>query len=218
SKAVTKGAQATAKKLGFQVVDTESFPEGSTDVSSALTKARAANPDVIVGAVHVAEGIAIVKQAHELGVTPKGFAETVAPPTPDFAKSLGAQANGVLGSTQWTPTVGGSDAYFGSAKDYAAAIKARFGHTPDYHDAEATAACLAMVLAVQKAGSTDPGKVRDAMAALNTDTFFGHIQFDKTGQNIYKPMQVIQIQHGKAVTVWPKKDASGTLAWPGTGQ
>jgi branched-chain amino acid transport system substrate-binding protein len=218
SKAVAKGAEQTSKKLGFQIVDRETFPEGSTDVSSALTNARAKSPDVILGAVHVVEGIAIVKQARELGVKPKAFAETVAPPTPDFAKSLGKAANGVLGSTQWTPTVSGKDKYFGTAKDYAKAIKQKFGHRADYHDAEASAACLAMVLAVEKAGSTNPDKVRDAMAALNTDSFFGHIQFDKQGQNTYKPMQVVQIQKGAAVTVWPKKDAASKLIWPGTGK
>ena len=36
-----------------------------------------------------------------------------------------------------------------------------------YHNAEASAACLAFVLAIQKAGSTDANKVRDALAALS---------------------------------------------------
>jgi branched-chain amino acid transport system substrate-binding protein len=216
SKAVADAARTTSQQLGFQVVGNETFPEGSTDVSSQLTSVRGANPDVIVGSVHVAEGIAIVKQASELGVRPKGIAETVAPPTPDFTKTLGPLANGALGSSQWTRTVSGQDKYFGTAKDYDAAIQQRFGHAPDYHDAEASAACLAMVLAVQKAGSTDADKVRDAMAGLNTDSFFGHIQFDQTGQNSTKPMQVIQIQNGKAVTVWPTSGAEAPMVWPAT--
>lgn len=216
SKAVADAARMTAQQLGFRVVGNETFPEGSTDVSSSLTSVRGANPDVIVGSVHVAEGIAIVKQANELGVRPKAIAETVAPPTPDFTKTLGPLANGVLGSSQWTPTVAGQDRFFGTAKDYAAAIQQRFGHAPDYHDAEATAACLALALAVEKAGSTNPDKVRDAMAALNTDSFFGHIQFDPTGQNTFKPMQVIQIQNGKSVTVWPTSGAEAPLVWPAT--
>lgn len=218
SKAVANGARDTAGQLGFQVVDNQSFPSGTTDVSSALTAARAKNPDVILGAVHVAEGIAIVKQAQELGVKPQGFAETVAPPTPDFAKTLGRAANGVLGSTQWTHTVAGSDKYFGTAREYDAAIQARFGHAADYHDAEATAACLALVLAVEKAGSTDPEQVRAAMAGLNTDSFFGHIQFNEQGQNVFKPMQVIQVQNGDARTVWPTNGADAKLIWPATGQ
>ncbi|MGH3320546.1 MAG: amino acid ABC transporter substrate-binding protein [Streptosporangiaceae bacterium] len=216
SKTVAQGAIATAKKRGLKVVAKEYFPEGSTDVSSSLTKIRGKKPDVVLGSVHVAEGIAIIKQASELGVRPMGFAESVAPPTPDFAKTLGKKANGVLGSSQWTPQVTGSDKYFGTAEDYAKAIKRKFGHRPDYHDAEASAGCLALVLAVEKAGSTDPGKVRDALAALNTDTFFGHVQFNDKGMNVYKPMEVIQVQDGEVTTVWPKKDAEAEMIWPAT--
>ena len=86
-------------------------------------------------------------------------------------------------------------------------IQAKYGHRTDYHNAEATAACLALVLAVEKAGSTEPNKVRDALAGLDTDSFFGRIKFDQSGKNIYKPMSVIQIQDGKAVTVWPTEAA-----------
>ena len=216
SKTGAEGGAAAAKELGYTVLPTEYFPAGSTDVSSALTKIKSQHPDVIIGAVHVEEGVAIVKQSKELGVTPQGFGETVAPPTPDFAKALGASANGVLGSSQWTDTTAGKDKYFGTAKDYAADIEKEFGHTPDYHDAEASAACLALVLAAEDAGSTDADAVRDSLAGLDTESFFGKIKFDKTGQNVYKPMSVIQIQDGKVLTVWPKENAETDLIWPGT--
>ena len=216
SKTGAGGGEETAKELGFTVLPTEFFPADSTDVSSALTKIKGKNPDVIIGTAHLAEGVAIVKQAKELGVTPDGFGETVAPPTPDFVKTLGSAADGVLGSSQWTETTAGEDKYFGTAKDYAADVEEKFGHTPEYHNAEATAACLALVLAAEEAGSTEADPVRDAMAGLDTESFFGRIKFDETGQNIYKPMSVIQIQDGKVVTVWPTESAEAEMIWPGT--
>jgi branched-chain amino acid transport system substrate-binding protein len=216
SKSVTEGGIKSAKSLGFTVLDPQYFTNGTSDVSSALTKVKGQHPDVIIGSVHLVEGVAIVKQSKELGVSPAGFGETVAPPTPDFAKTLGAQAENVLGSTQWTDATLGEDAYFGTAKNYTKDIQTQFGHAPDYHNAEATAACLALVLAAAKAGSTQPDKIRDALSGLDTESFFGHIKFDPTGQNIYKPMSVIQIQKGKALTVWPKESAEAKLIWPGT--
>jgi branched-chain amino acid transport system substrate-binding protein len=216
SKSVTEGGMKSAKSLGFTVLDPQYFTNGTSDVSSSLTKVKGQHPDVIIGSVHLVEGVAIVKQSKELGVTPAGFGETVAPPTPDFAKTLGAQAENVLGSTQWTDATQGEDKYFGTAKNYTKDIQANFGHAPDYHNAEATAACLALVLATTKAASTQPDKVRDALAGLDTESFFGKIKFDPTGQNIYKPMSVIQIQKGKALTVWPKESAEAKLIWPGT--
>jgi len=218
SKTVSEGGTKTAKGLGFTVLGTQFFPNGATDVSSALTKVKGQKPDVIIGSVHLVEGVAIVKQAKELGVTPSGFGETVAPPTPDFAKSLGALAENVLGSSQWTEATKGEDKYFGTAKDYAKDVQAKFGHKPEYHNAEATAACLAFVLAVEKAGTSDVNKVRDTLAALDTASFFGRIKFDATGQNTFKPMSVIQIQKGNAVTVWPKEAAEAEMIWPGVKQ
>jgi branched-chain amino acid transport system substrate-binding protein len=216
SQTAAKGGVAEAKKAGIQVVAQESFPEHTTDVSSALTKVKGKNPELILGSVHVEEGIAIVKQAGELGVKPAGgFAETVAPPTPDFQKALGDAANGVVGSTQWTASVKGQDSVFGTAKDYAADFEKRFpGSKAEYHSAEGAAACLALVKAVEKAGSTDAPKVRDALAALDIPSFFGPIKFNSRGQNVSKPMSAIQIQNGEVVTVYPKDQQEKPLQWP----
>jgi branched-chain amino acid transport system substrate-binding protein len=216
SKTATAAASAKATELGFSVVDTEFVPNGTSDVSSALTKIKPKNPDVIIGSAHLAEGVAIIKQSAELGVKPSGgFGETVAPPTPDFVTALGSAANGVLGSTQWTVKTPGKDVWFGTAADYATTFAKQFnGRQPEYHGAEATAACLAFVLAVAKAGTTDPSKVRDALAGLDEQTFFGPLKFTATGQNLTKSMGVIQVQNGKAVAVWPKQAAEASLIWP----
>ncbi|MGH8994227.1 MAG: amino acid ABC transporter substrate-binding protein [Acidimicrobiia bacterium] len=212
------GAEAgreEAQRQGMEVVAFEAVPNGTTDVSAALVKIKPKNPDLILMAAHLAEGIALVRQATELGVVPTGgFGETVAPPTPDFVSTLGAAAEGVLGSSQWTPETEGAEARFGTATEYAAGLRARFGHEPEYHNAEATAACLALVLAIEQAGSTDPAEVRDALAGLDVESFFGRIRFDEEGKNADKPMAVIQIQDGKAVTVWPRSEHTAPLRWP----
>lgn len=217
SQTAAKGGIEAAKKAGLEVVAEESFPEHTTDVSSALTKVRGKNPDLILGSVHVEEGIAIVKQSRELGVQPMGFGETVAPPTPDFTAALGDAANGVVGSTQWTAQVKGRDKIFGTAQDYAADYKRRFHADAEYHSAEGAAACLALVLAVEDAGSADSKDVRDALAALDTESFFGPIKFDDTGKNVTKPMSAIQIQNGAVKTIYPEDQAEAKLQWPGTG-
>jgi len=218
SKTAAEGGIAEAKQQGLDVIAVEPFPAHATDVSAALTKVRAKNPDLIIGSVHLEEGIAIIKQSRELGVTPSGgFGETVAPPTPDFRKALGKQAEGVLGSSQWVPQVTGQDKWFGTAKDYVATYRQQYGQDPEYHNAEATAACLALGLAVENAGSTEPDKVRNAMASLDVPSFFGPIKFDATGKNVTKPMAVIQIQNGKVVTVWPKDAQEAPLRWPAAG-
>jgi branched-chain amino acid transport system substrate-binding protein len=217
SKTATEGGKREAERRGMRIVAVESFPAHATDVSAPLTKMRALEPELILGSVHLEEGIAIIKQSAELGVKPAGgFGETVAPPTPDFVQALGAQAEGVLGSSQWVPQMSGEDRFFGTARDYAERFQAKFGEVPEYHAAEASAACLALALAVEEAGSTDPDAVRDALDRLDTPSFFGPLAFDETGKNVTKPMAVIQIQDGKAVTVWPVDAAEAPLRWPAT--
>jgi branched-chain amino acid transport system substrate-binding protein len=217
SKTAAKGGADEAKKQGMSVLTTQFVPEHTTNVSSALTKIKSRKPDLILVSGHVEEGIAAVKQAKELGVSPGGgFGETVAPPTPDFLKALGSSANGVVGSTQWTADTKGHDDIFGTAQDYARGFKQQFGEDAEYHSAEAAAACLGLVKGVEKAGSTDPDKVRDAIAGLDISSFFGPIRFDPTGKNVTKPMAAIQIQGGKVVTVYSNNKPSGKLQWPAT--
>jgi branched-chain amino acid transport system substrate-binding protein len=215
SRTVTKGGLAAAKRAGLTVVGTEYFPSGAEDVRASLRKIKPAKPDLIIGSVHLVEGVAIVKQAKELGVAPSGgIAETVAPPTPDFVHTLGETAEHVVSSTQWTPRTGGRDEWFGTAGDYVRGFRTMYNRTPEYHNAAATAACLVLVLGIERGGSTSPDAIRDAIAKLDTGTFFGPIRFDSTGKNIAKPMSVIQIQNGLPVTIWPQADAEAALAWP----
>jgi branched-chain amino acid transport system substrate-binding protein len=220
SKTVTQGGMSTARVLGMEIVAEEYVPNGTSDVSGALTKIKPRNPDVIMVSAHLAEGVATVKQAAELGISPAwGFAETVAPPTPDFVSTLGAGAEGVIGSTQWTVKTAGEDKWFGTAPDYNNTFKAQFGgREPEYHGAEGTAACLALVLSAEKAGSVAPDAVRDAMAGLDQPSFFGPLKFTPEGQNMTKAMSVIQIQDGRPKAVWPADSAEAPLRrQPGTG-
>ncbi|HKW71634.1 MAG TPA: amino acid ABC transporter substrate-binding protein, partial [Candidatus Dormibacteraeota bacterium] len=189
-----------------------------TDVSSALIAIKGLNPDVIIISAHLNEAVAAVKQASELGVKPKlGFAATVAPPTPAFISALSAKSEGVLGSTQWVPEISAQDSLFGNAKQFLNDFTNAFGWSANqypYQAADAAAGCEAMYLAIQKAASTDPAKVRDALAGLKADTFYGHIEFDSTGMNANKPMYVIQIQKSAFVTVYPSNLATKQASWP----
>ena len=217
SKQAAQGGIDAAEEAGWTVYGPYTYPESATDISSQLTQVRPKNPDLIIESGHLEEGIAAIKQSAELGVKPMAFGETVAPPTPDFRETLGARADGVLGSSQWVPQVEGQDKYFGTAQNYVKLFQDKYGTEPEYHNAEASAACLAFALALEQAGSTDPDAIRDALAGLDTESFFGPITFDETGKNVTKPMAVIQIQNGKVVTVWPKEAAEAELQWPATG-
>ena len=213
---VQDGAVTWAKEHGLNVVYANKYPENTTDVSSVISAIKAAKPDIILNAGHLQDAILVNKGLKEQNVIAKIYGYSVGPDTPDFVGTLGKDAEDVIGAAQWSEAVTykGVPGFYRTAKEYADAFDKQFHHRPDYHDAESTAACLAFQYALQKAGTLDKEKVRDALASLDLITFFGLIKFDSRGLNVYKPMVVNQIQNGKLVTVYPATIAKAKAVYP----
>ena len=217
---VAAAAKAYATSHNLPVVYYQQYPSGTTDLTSVLTALKSSGPggtvpDMILGSGHEAEAVTTMKEAKQLHINSKLYAFTVGPATPDFISVLGSTANDVLSSAQWTAQekYNGIDV-FGTPANYAQMYQAQFGHQPSYQSAESTAAGLAFQYAIEKAGSINPQKVRDALASLDIMTFYGEIRFDSTGSNTYKPMATIQIQNGSLVTVYPSNVANAQLVYP----
>ena len=219
SKEVAAAAKEYAPTLGFSVVFYQEYPNGATDLTNVLTplktSASGGVPDMIIGSGHKDEAVVTMKQAKQLGINAKLYGFTVGPALPDFITALGADANYVIGSSQWTAQAQytGTDV-FKTSQAYADKYKAAYGKVPSYQAADGTACGLAFQFALQQAGSTDPSKVRDALAALDVTTFYGQLKFDSTGANTFKPMVTIQIQNGVVNTVFPSDVANAKLQYP----
>lgn len=201
-------AAEQAKKYGMEVVYKEKYPSGTKDLSSLLVKMKEANPDLIVAGGYTADMILLAKQVHEVGLKPKLLGYLLGPTLPGFVESLKENAENTLEPVQWVPNAPWKDSIFGyTATEFAKAFEKEYGYWPDYHPPQSAAALEVYHHAFQKAGSLDPEKVRDAIAQTNIQTFYGPVKFDARGVNIGKTMQVVQIQDGKPVPVYPKEDA-----------
>ena len=213
---VADAINSYAPTKGMRIVLYKKYKNGATNLSAEVQAAKAANADIVLNSGHLQEAIAINKAAKEQKLNAKVFAYSVGPSTPDFIAALGKDADYVYGGSQWTPQVKYTPAFYLTASDYVAAYKAKYPGLgdPDYHVAESTAACLALQRAIENAGSLDPKKVRDALAALDVTVFFGQIKFDSRGINIYKPMVVEQIQAGVHHTVFPADVADAQAKYP----
>ncbi len=218
SKEVAAGGADYAKEKGLTVVYQELYPTGTQDVSALLTNIKGKNPDILLGAGHLQDSLLIVKQAKDLGVSPKAMGFSVGPSSPEFRDNLKSNADYVLGATQWTEALkyNGDDPWK-TPKAYADAFRAKnpkYTVIP-YQVAESTAAAIAFWRAIEKANSLDPTKVRDAIAALDIMTFYGQVKFDARGINVYKPMAVEQLQpDGKKYTVYPPSVAEKDALYP----
>jgi branched-chain amino acid transport system substrate-binding protein len=165
----------------------------------------------------VAAATAAYAQAQQMNIQPKLFGFSDGPGAARFTTDLRKAANFTVGATQWAPAARNLTSYFLDSFHYALAFAAQFGHMPDQHAAAATAACLTLEVAIERAASTEPAKVREALAATDLNTFFGPIKFDDRGANAVKPVYVQQVQSGRAVLIWPPDVASARPRYPDPG-
>jgi branched-chain amino acid transport system substrate-binding protein len=89
-----------------------------------------------------------------------------------------------------------------------------FNYPTNYTSAESSAAVLTFADALERSGSLDREKVRDAIATTDLMTFFGPIKFDAAGRNIAKSMVLYQLQGGKYLVVAPSKWANSKVIYP----
>ncbi len=193
SKEVAGGAAEYAKEKGMNIVYDELYPANAQDVSALLTAIKGKNPDLILGSGHLQDSLLIVKQSKDLGVSPKAMGFSVGPSSPEFRANLGKSADYIFGATAKHPSY----------------------KTVPYQVAESAVAVIAYQKAIERAGTIEPTKVRDALAALDIMTFYGKVKFDARGVNIYKPMAVEQYQpDGNKYTVWPQEVAEKAPLYP----
>jgi ABC-type branched-subunit amino acid transport system substrate-binding protein len=219
---------ATSK--GYDIVVNEGYDSGATDFASFINKIDAASPDAIMGGGHFADTSTFAKQLYEKGVKAKMVALLVAPPEPTFA-DIGDAALGVVGPSQWEPTVGFSEAaaatlgvdWLGpTVADFVSSYKAAYGEDPSYHSAGGYAAGLILQAAIQAADSVDTDKVKSAMDSMDLMTFFGQTKFDTSaeahGLQAAHSMVYIQWQTGSSglekQVVWPEAAKTADALYP----
>lgn len=210
---VADGTRPKLKAAGFDVVMDERYSTNATDFSSLLSQIRSKNIDAVLVAGHETEILNFVRQAKSLAVAPKMYSFTVGVPSEDFRKALGKDADYAFGMTAWLPSADLKDRWFGDAAKFEAEYKTKFSYEPDYHAASGAADVEALAQAIEDAGSTDPAKVRDALAKVKFESLYGPIAFAENGQ-IDLPQTVIQVQGEKLVPIYGTKGAINPAKYP----
>ncbi len=204
-------AVQNAEELGIEVVGHEAYDADTADFTALLTRFRASQPDMIVGGTGGEDAIQLIRQSKEVGLNPKAFYFTIAPVDPEFVRVLGADAEYILGTTEWEPTMTYLPGFNRFYDDYVA----EYGEEPVEDVATAYGLCQVVQAAIEQVGRIDDDAIAEALRTLETTTVFGTYNVDpETGAQKGKEMFVIQIQNGRRVVVWPEADAEGELIFP----
>jgi branched-chain amino acid transport system substrate-binding protein len=210
--AIGNEMEKSAKKRNLDVVMFEKYAIGTMDHASAITQMRAAKPDWIFATGYINDLILIRKQMNDLGVTAPVVTMIAGPAYKEFIEASGPLAENVSSAAWWHPGVRyGGKGVFGSTENFNKLWEQKYKDLPDYAQASAAAAGEIFQLAIENADSIDPKKVRDALAGLDTTTFYGRIKFGATGQITSLDPPVFQIQGGKPVVIFPDYIKQGEL-------
>jgi branched-chain amino acid transport system substrate-binding protein len=202
--AIGEEMQKSAKKRNLDVVMFEKYAIGTMDHASAITQMRAARPDWVFATGYINDLILIRKQMKDLGLAAPMVTMIAGPAYKEFIDAVGPLAENISSAAWWHPAVRyAGKGVFGTTENFNRLWAAKYKDEPDYAQASAAAAGEIIQLAVEAAGSVDPAKVRDALAAMNTETFFGRIKFGPTGQISSLDPPVFQLQGGKPVVIFP---------------
>lgn len=210
--AIAQEMEKSAKKQGLEVVYFEKYAIGTLDHASALSQIKAQAPHWIFATGYTNDLILLRKQMADQRIEAPLVTMIAAPAYQEWIDGTGKLSQNVTSAAWWHPAVRykGTD-LFGSTENYVKLFQAKYGALPDYVEASSSAAGAILQMAIEKAGSIDRAKVRDALAAIDATTFWGPVKFGATGQiNSLEP-PVFQIQNGKPVVIHPKAVKQGEL-------
>jgi branched-chain amino acid transport system substrate-binding protein len=206
-----KGAKDWAKKLGLEVVLEENYPAKQTDFTALLQKIKASGAEAVLSNSYFADAAAQLRQMRELNLNFKLYSSTVGPALPNFAEQLGPTAEYVLGFSLWEPLP--AILKNPGMKEFIERYEKRYNEKPNYHAGGAYGALQATEAAIQKSGSFDHEKLRDALASIDLMTVFGRYKVDERGMNSHEGI-TFQILKGQRRVVWPEKWAETKAELP----
>jgi branched-chain amino acid transport system substrate-binding protein len=213
--AIGNEAKISAEKRGIRIVAFDQYPVGATDLAPMLIRLTSANPDWVFVTGYANDLILARKQMQELGIKPKMITMIAGAVYQEFIDGTGDISEGVTSACWWhnNVTYQGED-IFGTAANFTKLYEAEYGYRPDYTCATSSAVAIIFQKAIETCQSTDPDKVRDAIAAMDFVTFFGPIKFDARGMSSALNPPILQIKGGKHIPVFPREISGMDLEYP----
>jgi branched-chain amino acid transport system substrate-binding protein len=212
---VGDAVEAEAKKNNVPVAIRIPYSASSTDVSAQVLQLKDKKPDVVIFISYTADSILYIKTLKNFDYKPpmvlgddSGFSD------PSFVPAIADIGQGLMNRSAWDIGKPGS-----TTSKVNEMYKAKTGRDLDDTSGRNMQGFLALADAIDRAGSTDPDKIRDALAKtdLKPDQLmmgYQGIKYDDTGQNILASTYLIQLHGKKYELVWPENAAASQLQWP----
>jgi branched-chain amino acid transport system substrate-binding protein len=209
--ATSNGLREQAPGEGAEIVLFEPYSAGLTDASPLINKVKASGANMLFPVSYLNDLILIIRAIKQVGLEIAINGGSGGFVIPDFYKNVGNLAEGLLGVAHWNHDI---DA---NAQKVNAEYKKQYGEFLFEYAGGLVAQTFMIADALERAASTDPQKVRDALASLDVSEGYaamcpgGKVKFGANGKNIYAHPVGVQWQHGDLATIFPKEDARTPL-------
>jgi branched-chain amino acid transport system substrate-binding protein len=203
-------------KDGLPVTQKIAYSANSSDVQPQVLQLKEKNPDVVIFISYTSDAILYTKTMKELNWKPAiMIADNAGFNDPAFVKSMSSMVEGLVNRSAFSGGKPGSvPAIFNELYK-----KKTGGDALDDVSVRGLQGFLVLADAINRAGSTDPAKIRDALKAtdLPADQMvagYDGVKFDDKGQNVLASSVVTQMRSGQYVSIWPKARATADVVMP----
>jgi branched-chain amino acid transport system substrate-binding protein len=208
--------QPAIRRRGVRVTVRESAtPAGGGEVSIDLLL-RLARPRItaLASAGSFADDVALISGIvrAELNIP---VVACVAAGVQGFADALGEHAEGIVGASQWEPSVAFKPELGLRPEQFARRMRAACGLC-DYPAAQIYAAGLLSAEALRSCAALDQERLRNTFSDLRTSTLFGDFAIDRvTGRQVGHKVLLVQWYRGQKLVIHPDAHAEpGSLEFP----
>jgi len=195
SKGQGEVVEKTLKEMGVPLITIENYTTGDKDFKAQLTKIKGLNPDCLITPNYYGEDALIRVQMKELGMD-LPMVGGDGNDAPEFFTIAGDAANGFMMTSHYAP-----DDPRPAVQAFRKKYEAKFNVVPRSTAALAYDAMMLYKIAVEKAGTFDKEKIREAMAGLKDITSLitaPTFSMDATGTGI-KALTIVKAENGNWV-------------------
>ncbi|MDJ0947996.1 MAG: ABC transporter substrate-binding protein [Alphaproteobacteria bacterium] len=200
-KSCLKNAKDLAGPHGMDIVASETYGKGDTDMTPQLTKIKSANPQGVLFCGFGAPAVTVTKNYRQLGIAAPLY-HNHGSGSKKFVQGAGKAAEGVrlpAAALLVADQLPGADPQRQPALDYQAAYRERYGEDISTFGGHALDALMLMKAAMEKAGTTDKAKVRAELETtknfIGVDGIFNMTTEDHMGLDLAS-FKMVEVRNG----------------------
>jgi branched-chain amino acid transport system substrate-binding protein len=202
-----------APDKGIQLLDKISYDSNTPDLTNEVARAKSSRADVLISSGYRPDSILLAHTLQQLRADFLGVfgCQSAAIYHPTFGPEAGPSANYLLDTNQ------GVSHKKPEGIAFLQSYQQKYNEIASLGSAYAYTAAQVLADAIERAGSTDRDKVREALTQTNfTRTILPQdaIKFDESGQNVGAVPVVYQWLKNEDRVVWPESDSDATPAFP----